>query len=53
MNIYLYFYWKLFLRRFPVMALLVTVCAALGVFTAIRLPTTYSTYARLLMERGK
>lgn len=50
MNIDLSFYWKLFLRRLPVMALLVTVCTALGVFTAIRLPTTYSTSARLLVE---
>jgi uncharacterized protein involved in exopolysaccharide biosynthesis len=50
MNLDLYFYWKLFLRRLPVMALLVTVCAALGGFTAIRLPATYSTSARLLVE---
>jgi uncharacterized protein involved in exopolysaccharide biosynthesis len=50
MNLDLYFYWKLFLRRLPIMALLVTVCAALGAFTAIRLPTTYSTTARLLVE---
>jgi uncharacterized protein involved in exopolysaccharide biosynthesis len=50
MNIDLYFYWKLFLRRLPIMALLVTLCAALGVFTAIRLPTTYSTSASLLVE---
>lgn len=50
MNFDLYFYWKLFLRRLPVMALLVMVCGALGVLTAIRLPTTYSTSARLLVE---
>ncbi|MBU2993993.1 chain length-determining protein [Octadecabacter sp. 1_MG-2023] len=50
MNFDLYFYWKLFLRRLPVMALLLTVCGALGAFTAIRLPATYSTAARLLVE---
>jgi uncharacterized protein involved in exopolysaccharide biosynthesis len=50
MNLDLYFYWKLFLRRLPIMALLVTVCAALGAFTAIRMPTKYSTSAILLVE---
>lgn len=50
MNIDFYFYWKLFVRRFPVMALLVTLCAALGALTAYRLPTTYATSATLLVE---
>lgn len=50
MNFDLYFYWKLFLRRFPVMLLLVTVCGGLGVFSALRVPETFATAARMLVE---
>lgn len=50
MNLDLHFYWKLFLRRFPIMALLVIVCLGLGVITALKTPETYQTSARLLVE---
>lgn len=50
MNLDLKFYWKLFLRRFPVMALLFTICTGLGAFSAMRLPETFATSARLLVE---
>lgn len=53
MNLDLYFYWKLFLRRFPVMLLLVTVCGGLGVFSALRVPETYATSARMLVEAAQ
>lgn len=44
------FYWSLLLQRLPVMLALLIVCTALGVVTAIRAPSTYSTTARLLVE---
>lgn len=44
------FYWTLFLRRLPLMAALFLLCAGIGVALAIKLPTTYSTTARLLVE---
>ncbi|SEW44255.1 polysaccharide chain length determinant protein, PEP-CTERM locus subfamily [Cognatiyoonia koreensis] len=50
MNLDFRFYWKLFLRRFPVMAALFILCAGLGVFTAIRLPETYQSTARLVVD---
>ncbi len=50
MNIDLHFYWKLFLRRVPIMAALVLLCSCLGVITALKLPATYQTSARLLVE---
>lgn len=50
MNIDFRFYWSLFLRRFPVMALFVLICAGLGAITALKLPETFSTAARLLVE---
>lgn len=50
MSFDLYFYWKLLLRRFPVMLLLITLCSGLGVYTALRLPETFTTAARLLVE---
>lgn len=50
MNLDLRFYWKLLIRRFPVMALLITLSAGLAVFTAMRLPETFATSARLLVE---
>lgn len=45
------FYWALFLRRLPVMMIFVLICAGLGVATAMKLPATYSTSARLLVEQ--
>lgn len=51
MNLDLRFYWALFLRRLPVMMLFVLICAGLGVATALKLPDTYSTTARLLVEQ--
>ncbi|MCF2906691.1 chain length-determining protein [Octadecabacter sp. CECT 8868] len=50
MNLDLRFYWKLLLRRFPIMALLFTVSTMMAAFTAMRMPETYSTSARLLVE---
>lgn len=51
MNFDLSFYWKLLLRRFPVMALLFMVCTGLAVFSAMRMPETFTTSARLLVEQ--
>lgn len=50
MNFDLRFYWKLFLRRFPVMALLFILCTGLATYTAIRLPDTFQSSARLLVD---
>lgn len=50
MNFDLRFYWALFLRRLPVMLLLLLVCSGFGVATAVNLPNTYRTSARLLVE---
>lgn len=50
MNFDLGFYWALFLRRLPVMALFVLLFSGLGIVTALKLPETYSTSARLLVE---
>lgn len=44
------FYWKLLLARLPAMALLFLICTGLGLVLAVRLPTTYATSARLLVE---
>jgi uncharacterized protein involved in exopolysaccharide biosynthesis len=44
------FYWVLFLRRLPVMMVFVLVCTGLAVITAMKLPETFSTSARLLVE---
>lgn len=44
------FYWTLFLRRLPVMAALFLFCTGIGVALAIKLPTTYSATARMLVE---
>lgn len=49
-NFNLKFYWALFLRRLPVMMALLLVCSGMGVITALKLPPTYSTAARLLVE---
>ncbi len=50
MNLDLKFYWALFLRRLPVMTALFLFCAGIGVALAIKLPTTYSAMARMLVE---
>lgn len=50
MNLDLRFYWALFLRRLPVMTLFVLLAAGLGVIAALKLPDTYTTSARLLLE---
>lgn len=50
MNLDLAFYWKLLLRRLPVMMLFILGCSGLGVITALKLPETWATSARLLVE---
>jgi len=50
MNFDMGFYWALFLRRLPVMTLFVLLFSGLGLVTAVKLPETYSTSARLLFE---
>lgn len=50
MNLDLAFYWKLFVRRLPVMLLFLLLCSGLGVITALRMPDTWSAEARLLVE---
>lgn len=50
MNLDLSFYWKLFLRRLPVMLLFLLLCSGLGLVTALRMPDTWSAEARLLVE---
>lgn len=50
MNFDFSFYRSLFWRRLPVMALFVLACSSLGVITAMKLPETYYTTARLVVE---
>lgn len=50
MSLDLKFYWKLLLRRLPIMAVLFILCTAVGLALALRLPTTYETQARLLVQ---
>ncbi|WP_458722269.1 GumC family protein [Shimia sp. W99] len=50
MNFDLSFYWAIFLRRLPVMALFVLLFSSLGIVAALKLPETYMTSARLLLE---
>ena len=50
MNLDLPFYWRLFVRRAPVMALFVLLCGGLGIIFALRQPDTYSASAQLLVE---
>lgn len=50
MNFDFAFYHKLFWRRLPVMALFILICAGMGAVTAVKLPETFSTSARLLVE---
>ena len=44
------FYRSLLARRFPVMAILFLISAAVGGILAVRLPTTYETVARLIVQ---
>lgn len=44
------FHWKLFIRRLPVMMVLVLFFSGLGIITALKLPETWSTSARMLLE---
>ncbi|WP_300039341.1 Wzz/FepE/Etk N-terminal domain-containing protein [uncultured Roseobacter sp.] len=50
MNIDLWFYFKLLIRRLPVMTALFLICAGIGAAVAMRLPDVYSASARLLVE---
>lgn len=50
MNFDLAFFWKLFWRRLPVMSVFVLLCSGLGAITAMKMPDTFSTAARLLVE---
>lgn len=50
MNLDLKFYWKLLIRRLPVMLLFLVVFSSLGVVIALRAPDTWSAAARLLVE---
>ncbi len=50
MNIDFSFFLKLFWRRLPVMVFFLIACSVVGILTAMRLPDTFSTSARLLVE---
>ena len=50
MNLDLRFYWKLILRRMPVMLALIIIGSAFGGVTALKLPPTYTSSAVLLVE---
>ena len=50
MNLNLAFYWSLFLRRLPVMTALFVGCVVIAGVSALKLPPTYTTSARLLVE---
>ncbi len=50
MNIDLAFYYQLFIRRLPVMAVIFTLCAGIGVALAMTLPPKFSADARLVVE---
>lgn len=47
------FYFKLLSRRFPAMAALFLLCACVGAVIALRLPTTYQSSAKLLVESAQ
>lgn len=53
MNLDLQFYWGLLLRRLPVMTALFLVCAVSASVIALKMPPTYSTSARLLVEEAQ
>lgn len=44
------FYGRLLVRRAPVMLLLLLMCSGMGILLAMRLPTTYATEARLIVQ---
>lgn len=50
MNFDLKFYGRLLIRRAPVMLMLFLVSATLGIVLALRLPTTFETTARLIVQ---
>ncbi|UAB91743.1 chain length-determining protein (plasmid) [Ruegeria sp. SCSIO 43209] len=50
MNLPFRFYWSLFKRRLPVMMALFLICSGLGVVTALQLPPTYMSSARLQVD---
>ncbi len=50
MNPNLRFYSRLLLRRAPFMLLLLLLCASVGLILAVRLPTTYESTARMLVQ---
>jgi uncharacterized protein involved in exopolysaccharide biosynthesis len=50
MTIDLKFYSRLLVRRAPVMLLLFLLCSGVGLVLAMRLPTTYETTARLVVQ---
>jgi uncharacterized protein involved in exopolysaccharide biosynthesis len=50
MSLNLLFYWRLLLRRLPVMLFLVIATTAAGLLFAAGLPTTYVSQARLLVQ---
>ncbi len=50
MNAEVKFYWSLFLKRLPVMAVIFVLCSAVGVGLALTLPSRYVADARLLVE---
>lgn len=50
MNFDFKFYLRLLVRRAPVMLLLFLISAAIGAILAVRLPTTYETTARLIVQ---
>lgn len=53
MNFDFRFYWRLMLRRLPTMMIIIIICSALGFIQAVRLPATYTTEARLLVEAAR
>jgi len=50
MNSEIRFYWKLLVRRMPIMMVLFILCAAIGAGMAMTLPPKYQASARLLVE---
>jgi polysaccharide chain length determinant protein (PEP-CTERM system associated) len=50
MNTELLFYWRMLLRRFPLMIAIVILFTVLGLIQAVRLPAVYEATARLLVE---
>lgn len=47
------FYWKLLVRRLPIMMALFLLATAVGVVVAVRLPKVYQTQATLLVESAQ